>query len=139
MTKAPLFWLKIKFFRVEFVVKCYKNMLFTIKYLEAITIKISKAISNQNIFFTISGRLDTLTTPQLEDEIKNTSFENTENVILNMSELEYISSLGLRVILSLYKLLKKQNSELKIINVSNSIMELFSMAGLANYINIETS
>lgn len=123
----------------EFVVKCYKNMLFTIKYLEAITIKISKAISNQNIFFTISGRLDTLTTPQLEDEIKNTSFENTENVILNMSELEYISSSGLRVILSLYKLLKKQNSELKIINVSNSIMELFSMTGLADYINIETS
>lgn len=114
-------------------------MLFTIKYLEAITIKISKAISNQNIFFTISGRLDTLTTPQLEDEIKNTSFENTENVILNMCELEYISSLGLRVILSLYKLLKKQNSELKIINVSNSIMELFSMTGLADYINIETS
>lgn len=101
--------------------------------------EINKAISNQNVIFTLSGRLDTLTSLQLEDEIKNTSFEDTENVILNMHDLEYISSSGLRVILSLYKALKNQNSKLKIINVNSGIMELFSMTGLADYMDIETA
>ena len=88
--------------------------------------EINKAISNQNVIITLKGRLDTMTAPQLDDEAKSIDFDE-----------EYISSSGLRVILALYKSLKSKGGNLKIVNVSNTIMELFSMTGMADYLDIE--
>ena len=68
--------------------------------------EINKAISNQNVFITLKGRLDTMTAPQLDDEAKNIDFDEVETLTLNLKDLEYISSSGLRVILALYKSLK---------------------------------
>lgn len=99
--------------------------------------EINKAISNQNVIITLKGRLDTMTAPQLDDEAKSTDFDEVETVTLNLKDLEYISSLGLRVILALYKNLKSKGGNLKIVNVSNTIMELFSMTGMADYLDIE--
>ena len=99
--------------------------------------EINKAISNQNVIITLKGRLDTMTAPQLDDEAKNINFDEVETVTLNLKDLEYISSSGLRVILALYKSLKSKGGNLKIVNVSNTIMELFSMTGMADYLNIE--
>lgn len=99
--------------------------------------EINKAISNQNVIITLKGRLDTMTAPQLDDEAKNIDFDEVETVILNLKDLEYISSSGLRVILALYKNLKSKGGNLKIVNVSNTIMELFSMTGMADYLDIE--
>ena len=88
--------------------------------------EINKAISNQNVIITLKGRLDTMTAPQLDDEAKSI-----------LKDLEYISSSGLRVILALYKSLKSKGGNLKIVNVSNTIMELFSMTGMSDYLDIE--
>lgn len=99
--------------------------------------EINKAISNQNVIITLKGRLDTMTAPQLDDEAKNIDFDEVETVTLNLKDLEYISSSGLRVILALYKNLKSKGGNLKIVNVSNTIMELFSMTGMADYLDIE--
>ena len=99
--------------------------------------EINKAISNQNVIITLKGRLDTMTAPQLDDEAKCIDFDEVETVTLNLKELEYISSSGLRVILALYKNLKSKGGRLKIVNVSNTIMELFSMTGMADYLDIE--
>lgn len=99
--------------------------------------EINKAISNQNVIITLKGRLDTMTAPQLDDEAKNINFDEVETVTLNLKDLEYISSSGLRVILALYKNLKSKGGNLKIVNVSNTIMELFSMTGMADYLDIE--
>lgn len=99
--------------------------------------EINKAISNQNVIISLKGRLDTMTAPQLESEINNLDYAETETVTLNLHELEYVSSSGLRVILMLHKNLKKNGGNLKIINVSNTIMELFSMTGMADYLDIE--
>lgn len=99
--------------------------------------EINKAISNQNVIITLKGRLDTMTAPQLDDEAKNINFDEVETVTLNLKDLEYISSSGLRVILALYKSLKSKGGNLKIVNVSNTIMELFSMTGMADYLDIE--
>lgn len=101
--------------------------------------EITKARNNQNIIFTLNGRLDTMTAPQFEEEIKNTSFEDTETVTVNMRDLEYVSSSGLRVIMTLYKKLKSQNGSLKLVNVNSNIMELFSMTGLDEYLDIENA
>lgn len=99
--------------------------------------EINKAISNQNVIISLKGRLDTMTAPQLESEINNLDYAETETVTLNLQELEYVSSSGLRVILMLHKNLKKNGGNLKIVNVSNTIMELFSMTGMADYLDIE--
>lgn len=99
--------------------------------------EINKAISNQNVIITLKGRLDTMTAPQLDDEVKGIDFDEVETVTLNLKDLEYISSSGLRVILALYKNLKNKGGNLKIVNVSNTIMELFSMTGMADYLDIE--
>ena len=88
--------------------------------------EINKAISNQNVIITLKGRLDTMTAPQLDDEAKSIDFDGVETVTLNLKDLEYISSSGLRVILALYKNLK-----------SNTIMELFSMTGMSDYLDIK--
>jgi anti-sigma B factor antagonist len=99
--------------------------------------EINKAISNQNVIITLKGRLDTMTAPQLDDEAKNIDFDEVETVTLNLKDLEYISSSGLRVILALYKSLKSKGGNLKIVNVSNTIMELFSMTGMSDYLDIK--
>lgn len=99
--------------------------------------EINKAISNQNVIITLKGRLDAMTAPQLDDEAKSIDFDEVETVTLNLKDLEYISSSGLRVILALYKNLKSKGGNLKIVNVSNTIMELFSMTGMADYLDIE--
>ena len=99
--------------------------------------EINKAISNQNVIITLKGRLDTMTAPQLDAEAKSIDFDEVETVTLNLKDLEYISSSGLRVILALYKNLKSKGGNLKIVNVSNTIMELFSMTGMSDYLDIE--
>lgn len=99
--------------------------------------EINKAISNQNVIITLKGRLDTMTAPQLDYEARSIDFDEVETVTLNLKDLEYISSSGLRVILALYKNLKSKGGNLKIVNVSNTIMELFSMTGMADYLDIE--
>lgn len=99
--------------------------------------EINKAISNQNVIITLKGRLDTMTAPQLDDEAKRIDFDEVETVTLNLKDLEYISSSGLRVILALYKNLKSKGGNLKIVNVSNTIMELFSMTGMSDYLDIK--
>ncbi len=99
--------------------------------------EINKAISNQNVIITLKGRLDTMTAPQFDDEVKSIDFDEVETVTLNLKDLEYISSSGLRVVLALYKNLKSKGGNLKIVNVSNTIMELFSMTGMADYLDIE--
>ena len=99
--------------------------------------EMNKAISNQNVIITLKGRLDTMTAPQFDDEVKSIDFDEVETVTLNLKDLEYISSSGLRVVLALYKNLKSKGGNLKIVNVSNTIMELFSMTGMADYLDIE--
>ena len=99
--------------------------------------QITTNISNQNLIISLSGRLDTITSPQLEEEINRSSFDEIETVTLNMRSLEYISSAGLRVILMLHKKLAGTNGKLKLINVNDMIMEIFTMTGMDSFLEIE--
>lgn len=99
--------------------------------------EINKAVSNQNVIITLKGRLDTMTAQQLIGEISDIDYDETETVTLNFKDLEYVSSAGLRVVLTLYKNLKSNNGNLKIVNVNNMIMELFTMTGMKDYLDIE--
>ena len=99
--------------------------------------QITTNISNQNLIISLSGRLDTITSPQLEEEINRHSLDEIETVTLNMRALEYISSAGLRVILMLYKKLTSIGGKLRLVNVNDMIMEIFTMTGMDSFLDIE--
>ena len=81
------------------------------------------------------GRLDTTTAPALDKTI-NEDIGDTQNLILDLQGLEYISSAGLRVLLAAQKKLQKIGS-MKVINVCEAVMEVFEMTGFADILVIE--
>ena len=81
------------------------------------------------------GRLDTTTAPALDKTISE-DIGNTKNLVLDIKGLEYISSAGLRVLLSAQKKMQKIGS-MKVINVCEAVMEVFEMTGFADILVIE--
>ena len=80
------------------------------------------------------GRLDTTTAPVLDKTISE-DIEGTKSLILNLKGLEYISSAGLRVLLSAEKKMQKIGS-MKVTNVCEAVMEVFEMTGFADILTI---
>jgi anti-sigma B factor antagonist len=97
------------------------------------TIEIKKNLDE--ITISITGRLDTTTAPALEKTI-NENFEGAKTLILDLKNLEYISSAGLRVLLSAQKKMQ-QVGTMKITNVCELVMEVFEMTGFADILTIE--
>ena len=83
----------------------------------------------------LAGRLDTTTAPALDKTI-NEDITDTKNLVLNIKGLEYISSAGLRVLLSAQKKMQKIGS-MKVTNVCEAVMEVFEMTGFADILVIE--
>ena len=84
----------------------------------------------------LSGRLDTTTSPALDEKIKNEKI--AENlVIIDFSELEYISSAGLRLLLSLKKQFDACGKTLEIHNINDVVKEVFEVTGFINILNIK--
>ena len=83
----------------------------------------------------IVGRLDTTTAPALDKTI-NEDIAGTKNLVLDVKELEYISSAGLRVLLGAQKKMQKIGS-MKVTNVREEVMEVFEMTGFADILVIE--
>ena len=81
------------------------------------------------------GRLDTTTAPALDKTI-NEDIAGTKNLVLDVKELEYISSAGLRVLLGAQKKMQKIGS-MKVTNVCEAVMEVFEMTGFADILAIE--
>ncbi len=96
---------------------------------------INKNQNGNELTISLEGRLDTTTAPQLDDDLK-TSLGGVENLIFDFSNLEYISSAGLRVLLSAQKTMNKQGS-MKVLNVNETIMEIFDITGFADILTIE--
>ena len=97
------------------------------------TIEIKKNV-NETIIEVV-GRLDTITAPTLEKTI-NENISEIQNLVLDFKGLEYISSAGLRVLLSAQKKIKNIGS-MKIIGVCETVMEVLEMTGFADILTIE--
>ena len=93
---------------------------------------IKKTITGNEATFEISGWLDTKTAPELETALDELDSAVTE-LTIDMKELEYISSAGLRQIVAAHK---KMDSKLTIKNVSSEIMDVFNMTGFGKRLNI---
>ena len=96
---------------------------------------IDKNMNGNELIMVLSGRLDTMTAPQLEAELKQ-SIEGVETLIMDFNALEYLSSAGLRVILSAQKIMNKQG-EMIVKNVNDTIMEIFDVTGFSDILTIE--
>ena len=81
------------------------------------------------------GRLDTMTAPQLEAALQE-ALPGVEELTFDFEKLEYISSAGLRVLLSAQKTMNKQGT-MKVIHANEMIMEIFEVTGFADILNIE--
>lgn len=97
------------------------------------TIEIKK--NSDAIVIEVAGRLDTITAPALDKTISEDA-ANAKNLVLDLKGLEYISSAGLRVLLFAQKKMMKDGS-MKLINVCESVMEVFEMTGFADILTIE--
>lgn len=93
---------------------------------------INKELTGTALTLTVSGRLDTLTAPMLEQEIKASCGGITE-LTLDFQELQYISSAGLRVVLGAHKAMK---GNLVVKNVNEVVMEVFDVTGFSDILTI---
>ena len=96
---------------------------------------IEKTITGTATTLKIIGRLDTTTAPELESTIDG-CVDGIKELVLDCSELEYVSSAGLRVILKAQKLMNAQGA-MKLTNVNETIMEVFDITGFADILTIE--
>ena len=100
-----------------------------------LNIDIEKNGNGNELTFLLTGRLDTTTAPELEEQLKK-EIDGVEELVFDFADLEYISSAGLRVLLSAQKIMNKQGS-MKVINSSEEINEIFEVTGLSDILTIE--
>lgn len=98
-------------------------------------LNIEKKLDGNTLTVALEGRLDTTTAPQLETELK-AALDGADNLVLDFEKLEYISSAGLRVLLSAQKMMSKKGG-MKILHVSDVIMEIFEVTGFIDILTIE--
>ena len=91
--------------------------------------------TNEVLVISLSGRLDANTSPLFEEKILNLENE-VKDLIIDMKGLEYISSAGLRVLLAAQKKMNKLGS-MKVVNVCDSIMEIFEITGFIDILVVE--
>ena len=96
---------------------------------------INKTIDAGSLTVALEGRLDTTTAPQLEAELK-ASLPGVTSLIFDFSQLEYISSAGLRVILYAQKVMNKQGT-MVLRHVNEMVMEVFEITGFSTILTIE--
>ena len=96
---------------------------------------INKTANGNELIIALEGRLDTTTAPQLDEELK-TALNGVEDLKFDFAKLEYISSAGLRVLLSAQKVMNKQGS-MVIKNVNEEIQEIFEVTGFVDILTIE--
>ncbi|MBQ4338505.1 MAG: STAS domain-containing protein [Clostridia bacterium] len=96
---------------------------------------INKTVNATELTVALEGRLDTATAPALEAEL-NQSLAGITKLVLDFSALEYLSSAGLRVLLSAQKAMNKQG-EMIVKNVNETISEIFEVTGFCDVLTIE--
>lgn len=96
---------------------------------------IKKTADGGSLTLLLVGRLDTTTAPNLERELV-ASIDGVTELVWDMSDLEYISSAGLRVLLSAQKRMNRQG-DMVVRNVSETVREVFDMTGFSDFLTIE--
>ena len=97
--------------------------------------QISTEKENSKLTVTVSGRIDTVTAPELEKYVLD-HMEGITEMALDLADVEYVSSAGLRALLQIHKDMSKQG-KLKLLNINTAVKEIFSMIGFLRIFTIE--
>jgi anti-sigma B factor antagonist len=97
-------------------------------------LNINKNLEGEKLSIALEGRLDTVTAPEFEAELKD-SLDAITELVMDMKDLEYISSAGLRVLLTAHKSMNQKGS-MKLINVNETVMEIFDVTGFVDILTI---
>lgn len=98
--------------------------------------KIEKTEAQGKLSLKVTGRLDTTTAPQLEEMLKS-SLDGVSHLTMDFSNLEYISSAGLRVLLSAHKTMKQQEGMMVVRGADEEVREVFTITGFAEILTVE--
>ena len=98
-------------------------------------LNITKTAGDAALTVALEGRLDTTTAPQLEGDMKE-ALTGVAALTMDLAKLDYISSAGLRVLLSLQKQMNRQGA-MKIVHANETIMEIFDVTGFSDILTIE--
>ena len=96
---------------------------------------INKNQNQKALTIALEGRLDTMTAPELEKTFKE-SLDGADTLIMDLSKLDYVSSAGLRVLLSVHKALHNKG-RMKVVNPNEIVREVFEVTGFDNILTIE--
>jgi len=96
--------------------------------------EIKKQLKGTQLKVSLKGFLDTMTAPQLE---KTLDLKPVQDLIIDMKEIEYVSSAGLRTLLSFHKILSSKKGSLTLMHLSKDVKEIFSMVGFLDILNIK--
>ncbi len=96
---------------------------------------INKTLNGNTLEIALEGRLDTMTSPELEAELGK-SMSGADSLIMDFSKLDYISSAGLRVLLSAHKSMSSKGGMI-IRNVNEVVQEVFEVTGFSDILTIE--
>ncbi len=97
--------------------------------------KIEKSMKDGRVCYALEGRLDTTTAPDLEKELKSV-LDSADALTMDFSKLDYISSAGLRVLLSAHKAMSKKGG-MKVTHVNEVVQEVFDVTGFSDILDIE--
>ncbi len=97
---------------------------------------ITKSADGKKLTVTISGRLDTATAPELDSELKS-SLNGVDELVLDISALDYISSAGLRVLLSAQKAMNAQQGTMRVLGANEMVREIFAVTGFSEILTLE--
>ncbi len=98
-------------------------------------LNMKKDLNGSDLLIALEGRLDTTTAPMLESEMKS-SLDGVTGLVFDMTQLQYISSAGLRVLLSAQKTMNRQGT-MVVKNASQDIKEVFDVTGFSDILTIE--
>ena len=91
--------------------------------------------NNSTLTMALEGRLDNSSSPELKNTLEN-SLEGVDSLVLDFSKVDYVSSAGLRMLLSVHKQMSVRGG-MKVVNINEGVMEIFQLTGFANTLSIE--
>lgn len=96
---------------------------------------VNKQLDGETLTMTISGRIDSVTSQELQ-AIVDSSLQGVSHLVIDLANVEYVSSAGLRVILSAHKIMSRQGT-MNLVRVPDFVREIFEITGFDSVLNIE--
>ena len=97
--------------------------------------QITEIKTEESIQLSVEGNVDTLTSPQLQERIL-TSFQKSRNIVIDLANVPYMSSTGLRALLLGQKTAQSKGGTMKVANVQPAVMQIFKLSGFASILTI---